>query len=80
MAVPVPTTLRITDAHEGKTTPPVGKSRAFQLTTEEVRTNRDVVTCMFSIYYSLLLLYMLMFHIVVFRDVHGEWVACFGSF
>lgn len=49
---PDPTTLRITYGREGMATTHVVKSRAFQLITKEAHVTFDVVTSMFSIYYS----------------------------
>lgn len=80
VAVPVPATLRITDGHKGKATTPVVKSMAFQLTVVQTRTTPDVVIGMFSIYYSLSLLFMLIFHVMMFRDVLSEQITCSSSF
>ncbi|XP_023747608.1 uncharacterized protein LOC111895775 [Lactuca sativa] len=44
MVAPAPTTLRITNGHQGKAEAPVVKSRAFQLTIDEARAAPNVVT------------------------------------
>ena len=43
VAVPAPTTLRITDGHPAKEDVPKMKSHAFQFTTEEARAAPDIV-------------------------------------
>ena len=44
---PTPATLRITEGRQGKSDAPMVRSRAFQLTSKEVRASPDVVTVMF---------------------------------
>ena len=44
MVAATPTTLRITDGHQGKAETLLVKSGAFQLTTNEARAALDVVT------------------------------------
>ncbi|KAL7585103.1 uncharacterized protein LOC111888172 [Lactuca sativa] len=49
MSARAPTTLQITNGHQGRTDAPVLKSKDFQLTAEEARAAPDVVTGSFLV-------------------------------
>lgn len=59
-------TLRITDGRHGKVKAPTVRSIAFQLMTEEARVTPNVVTGVYSIYFTDGSLYMLTFVCLLF--------------
>ena len=73
MAMPVPTTMTVTDVRP-KAEVPMVKSRALQLTTEEARAAPYVVAGMCSLSSDSFMLNVCMYaYYVLYRDLSGQW-------
>lgn len=76
---PAPTTLRITDGHQGRAETLRARGHAFQLTTEEARLVSDVVTGMYL--FIILSSYLLYAYAYIFdKYLPSEFLVCSCTF